>query len=288
MFTTYIILGIVIRFSGEANTNWNEIKKVRDDQGKEHDETEELTAHETYFENQYYILGAKSGPEIKLETGEHSYPFSCVLPPTLPSSFEGEFGHVRYTIKVTLDRPWKFDQDTKMAFTVISPLDLNQNARLKVCIYNIHLCNIHIVITYNKYSFQDPTKLELEKTFCCFCCKSGPLAVSVLIPVSGYVPGQNIPITAEVDNASNINVDRLKIVLRKIVVFKTNTPRRDIKKDKITIAEISVGPVEAHGSKTWQQNIEIPPLPPSNLINCGIIDLDYELKVCFFNYHSLY
>lgn len=134
-FINYIILGIVIRFSGEANTNWSETKKVRDDQGKEHDETEELTAHETYFENQYYLLGAKSGPEIKLEAGEHSYPFSCVLPPTLPSSFEGEFGHVRYTIKVTLDRPWKFDQDTKMAFTVISPLDLNQNARLKVCIY---------------------------------------------------------------------------------------------------------------------------------------------------------
>lgn len=137
--------------------------------------------------------------------------------------------------------------------------------------------------TYIK--FQEPTKLELEKSFCCFCCKSGPLAVNILIPVSGYVPGQNIPITAEVDNASNINVDRLKIVLRKIVVFKTNTPRRDMKKDKITISEISVGPVEAHGSKTWQQSIEIPPLPPSNLINCGIIDLDYELKVCaYFNF----
>lgn len=141
--------------------------------------------------------------------------------------------------------------------------------------------------THIKYSFQEPMKLELEKSFCCFCCKSGPLAVTILIPFSGYVPGQNIPITAEVDNASNINVDRLKIVLRKIVVFKTNTPRRDMKKDKITIAEISVGPVEAHGSKTWQQNIEIPPLPPSNLINCGIIDLDYELKACIFNYFSL-
>lgn len=105
------------------------------------------------------------------------------------------------------------------------------------------------------------------------------MSAIILIPATGYVPGQSIPITAEVDNASNVNVDRLKIILRKCVEFKTNTPRRDIKKEKTTIAEIAIGPVAAHDSKNLQQNIEIPPLPPSNLINCGIIDLDYELKV---------
>lgn len=122
----------MIRFVGEANTHWSETKKVTDEHGKEHDETEELTGHEEYFENHYYLVGAKSGNEITLPAGDHTYPFTCALPQNLPSSFEGEFGHVRYTIKVTLDRPWKFDQDTKMAFTVISPLDLNQNTRLAV------------------------------------------------------------------------------------------------------------------------------------------------------------
>lgn len=131
-----MFVGIVIRFLGEANTSWSETKKVRDEHGKEHDETEELTGHEEYFENHYYLLGAKNGSEINLPAGDHTYPFTCVLPGTLPSSYEGEFGHVRYTIKVTLDRPWKFDQDSKMAFTVISPLDLNQNARLKVCAHH--------------------------------------------------------------------------------------------------------------------------------------------------------
>lgn len=60
-------------------------------QGKEHDETEELTGHEEYFENHYYLLGAKSGGEINLPAGEHTYPFTCALPPTLPSSFEGTY-----------------------------------------------------------------------------------------------------------------------------------------------------------------------------------------------------
>lgn len=125
-------LGIVIRFLGEANTSWSETRKVKDDQGKEHDETEWLNGHEEYFEIHFYLLGSKNGPEITLPAGVHTYSVTCALPPTLPSSFEGKWGHIRYTIKVTLDRPWKFDQDTKMAFTVISPIDLNLNPQLKV------------------------------------------------------------------------------------------------------------------------------------------------------------
>lgn len=90
----------------------------------------------TFCAKNFLILSLPliQGSETELPAGTHSYPFTCALPPTLPSSFEGEFGHVRYTIKVTLDRPWKFDQDMKMAFTVISPVDLNVNPRVKVCV----------------------------------------------------------------------------------------------------------------------------------------------------------
>lgn len=105
------------------------------------------------------------------------------------------------------------------------------------------------------------------------------MAAIVIVPVTGYVSGQTISFTAECDNASNVKVNSLKFILRKVVSFHTNQPRRETKKDKITIAELSVGPVEAAASNTWNQQMEIPPLPPSNLVNCGIIDLDYEIKV---------
>lgn len=74
------------------------------------------------------------GGEIEIQSGEHKFPFTCTLPTNLPSSFESDFGHVRYTVKATLDRPWKFDQDVKSPFTVITPLDLNQEPRAAVCI----------------------------------------------------------------------------------------------------------------------------------------------------------
>lgn len=70
--------------------------------------------------------------EVELAQGEYSYPFQCQLPPTLPSSFEGEFGHIRYTVKAVMDRPWKFDSDAKAAFTVVAPLDLNTVPQAKV------------------------------------------------------------------------------------------------------------------------------------------------------------
>jgi hypothetical protein len=50
----------------------------------------------------------------------------------LPSSFEGEHGSVRYTIKATLDRPWKFDHEVTVPFKVVTPIDLNFNNKAKV------------------------------------------------------------------------------------------------------------------------------------------------------------
>lgn len=64
--------------------------------------------------------------EYILKPGLHTFPFSFVLPLEIPSSFEGEHGHVRYIAKGTIDRSWSFNDHTKRAFTVIGLLDLNK------------------------------------------------------------------------------------------------------------------------------------------------------------------
>lgn len=56
----------------------------------------------------------------------------------------------------------------------------------------------------------------MEKTFCCLFCASPPLTVDVRAPVSGYCPGQKIPITIDIENKSNVQLHLVKIFLRKV------------------------------------------------------------------------
>ncbi|XP_026462626.1 arrestin domain-containing protein 17-like, partial [Ctenocephalides felis] len=144
----------------------------------------------------------KTGAEVELPYGKHTFNFMCALPALLPCSYEGGTGFVRYTIKVTLDRPWKFDQTSKAAFTVISALDLNMDPRYRL-----------------------PVMMESSKTFWCGCT-SGPLFVSVQLPQSGYAPGQEIPVACNISNDSRVNVEFVQIKITKIAKFHSRHPHK--------------------------------------------------------------
>ncbi|XP_066581032.1 arrestin domain-containing protein 17-like [Prorops nasuta] len=250
------VRGISIKIKGEANTKWSSDKREMDERGNYETETETVRGYENYFETKYYLVGSASGVEIEIQQGEHRFPFSCALPATLPSSFESDYGHIRYTVKATLDRPWKFDQDVKAAFTIVDPLDLN-----------------HIPSAF------EPVNEEMSKTFCCLCCGSPPLTVNYSLPVRGYVPGQTMPIKVNVENSSGVRVIELKLKLYKVVTYRAAIPRFDTKVEEITVKQVSRGPIDGNETMEYEQGLDIPPLPPSNLANCGIIDLSYVLEV---------
>ena len=78
---------------------------------------------------------------------EYTLPFEFHIPSeNLPSSVEGNFGHVRYWIRALIDRPWRFDIITKAFFTVIEHVDINVAPRLLVSIKNLHLFNFMILL----------------------------------------------------------------------------------------------------------------------------------------------
>lgn len=250
------VRGIHVKFKGEAHTEWSESKEEQDAEGKTQSTDTIHTGNEEYFQITYYLLGSNTGNEIEIPAGKQVYNFTCALPPVLPSSFEGPYGFVRYTVKITLDRPWKFDQESKMALTVINAMDLNLNP-----------------------SYREPVHFQMEKTFCCFCCASPPLCVDVRAPVSGYCPGQVIPITIDIENKSNVQLHLVKIFLRKVVTYRATSPSSVTKKTKDVILTVQEGPAPVGTTKHWNLSMEVPPIPPSNLVNCNIIDLDYDLKV---------
>ncbi|KAJ1521956.1 hypothetical protein ONE63_002287 [Megalurothrips usitatus] len=251
------IRAITVVFKGEAEVKWSESETKQDSQGKDYTDYTDYKANETYYENQFYLVGSANG-ELEIPAGEHSYPFSCQIPLSAPSSFEGEHGHIRYTAKAVLDRSaWKFNSECKAAFTVVAPLDLNTLPQVK-----------------------EPIEFENSKSFCCFWCKSGPLTLTVRLPVSGYVPGQTIPFQIEIENGSNIRIHPINCVLRKEVKWHAQTPIQKTKISKTTLADIAVDDeVNPHDSKSFSKDIVVPAVPPSNLSNCGIIDLEYILKI---------
>lgn len=61
-----IFKGIIIKCTGEAQTEWSEEETKKDQEGKEHTETTALNGHEEYFTIQYYLLGGKNSKFLQI------------------------------------------------------------------------------------------------------------------------------------------------------------------------------------------------------------------------------
>lgn len=194
---------------------------------------------------------------MEIEPGTYQYNFQAALPALLPTSFEAKHGSIRYLITVVIDRPWKFDLTYKVAFTVLKQLDLNyENPALKI-----------------------PTKMEIIKTFYCGFCKTAPLCLAASIPMSGFVPGQNVSVSVDINNESRIDIDDIKISLKKIIFYNSQTPSRKTKEEILTEAEIRYGGIQKRGRGSFEQNLVIPAVPPSNLNYCRVLNVSYEVHV---------
>lgn len=225
--------------------------------GKNHTRIVHYKGREDYLSSITYLIGSPHANEIEILPGLHTYNFACLLPNILPSSFEGVYGHIRYTVKVTFERPWKFDQTYKVGFTVLKQLDLN----------------------YDNPDLRLPVHAESIKYFCCWPCKSGPLVLNVTLPIAGFVPGQSIPISLVIDNESRENVEEITFKLKKIVRCFSQTPRVKCKEEKGVVVMKRSGGVEKHQKKRYQHSLLIPALPPTNLNLCKIIQISYVLKI---------
>ncbi|XP_048733656.1 arrestin domain-containing protein 3-like [Ostrea edulis] len=243
---------ISLAFVGKSNVHWSERQGSSDNR-----HTVFYTATEYYFNNVVCVFGKGlgGGDEHFLQPGQHVFPFSFVLPPNLPSSFEGGKGHVRYTIRVSIDRPWRFDDNTHtiLAFTVLSALDLNQEP-----------------LATNGADATD------SKMLCCWCCESGPITGTIKVNRVGYVPGESVYFEASVQNMSN-RACRMYATLDMVTTFHATT------KSCNSFYRINTTPhqdLQPGDSEVWGgERFILPPLPPSYLAGCNIIDVRYILKL---------
>ena len=69
---------------------------------------------------------------VKLEPGDHNHTFEFPIPTNVPSSIEGSFGHIRYTVQVVIDVPLRLNKKLKETITVINAINLNDDLSLRV------------------------------------------------------------------------------------------------------------------------------------------------------------
>ncbi|KAK7861788.1 hypothetical protein R5R35_011960 [Gryllus longicercus] len=245
---------IEIKFFGASEVKWQEHYTQR--QGNRNvTRTIVYYAQEVYIDNTACVLGGQDG-DTTLPPGEYTYHFALVLPPALPSSFEGTIGHVRYTVKAKIVRPWRFNHESKVAYSVLSVLDLNNVANIQV-----------------------PLTASVEKTLCCMCCRSGPVALAASLPFSGFVPGQRVQMLLEVDNQSSSQVTVKCSLVQKVMYTAASGFNVKSMEARITVEQETLGVVEKKGSKNFQSGMVIPPLPTSFLLYCNCIEIAYFLEV---------
>ncbi|XP_076472508.1 arrestin domain-containing protein 3-like [Babylonia areolata] len=248
--------GVRLRFEGKAYVHWTEQHSTGSGKDRR-TETRHYSASEAYFNQDVLLYGIwqnQGSNTTKLPRGRHTFPFCFILPPNLPSSFEGAHGYVRYSVKGIIDKPWKFDHTCKRAFTVISILDLNadQNAQMPVEGHN-------------------------QKMICCLCCASGPIVATFRLERRGYVPGEAIALFADIENNSNRQMDRSYVELSMITTFHATSKSRSSSKD---VGKVTQGVINEGQSFSWEgQQFVLPPLPPSYLVGCSIIDIRYILQL---------
>lgn len=245
------VRSVYLKIEGYAKCSWT-VSKGRGSNRR----SITYKGREDYLNQVTYLLGSEGGPQVELAAGITTYTFACMLPENLSSSFEGKYGHIRYSCKAVLDRPWKADKEYRLSFSVIKSEDLNAIPSLTI-----------------------PTKSEIVRHFYCCCFKSKPFYMSASIPFSGYVPGQKIDLTIFMNNQSNIMVEGTKVSLERNTQYISSNPRKKIRSELLAVKEVYGAGMTKAGSGEVKISLVVPPLSPTNTNYSRVITTCYQLRV---------
>ena len=195
--------------------------------------------------------------QVTLPVGSHYYNFSFQLPDRLPASFE--FGSpsrsfIRYCLVVTVHRPRRFAFKRQAAFVILERININDAALLRFM------------------------RSENEKQRGCYCCTSGPLALSATVDRMGYCSGETIIVSAVAENHSDRQLSGMRIRLICLISLLPNS--RCVKRYEITLRQIITGRVIPPGERHPWPNVtmDVPPLPET-VNTCSVLARDYYVDV---------
>ncbi|XP_037078681.1 arrestin domain-containing protein 3-like [Pollicipes pollicipes] len=181
----------------------------------------------------------------------------CLLgdPSPLPPAFSGRHGFVRYTVSAVLRRQQPLPQLSRVAaFSVVPELDVNLASDVL-----------------------RPRRSHSSRHLCGFCCRTGPLTVSVEVSRRGFAPGQVIPVSAEAMNISGRTMASTSLSLLQLVTYSSSGSSSSRLLDRRLVSRDERGPLPPGEAETFARlQFLVPPLPPT--FACRLLDVRYAVE----------
>ncbi|PAA69605.1 hypothetical protein BOX15_Mlig025787g1, partial [Macrostomum lignano] len=245
---------IYVKLFGNSYVHWTERK-----QSGKSSYTKHYSSEEIYIEQKVPVFTPSgTGPNAEHHpAGEYYYPLTFQIPPTAPNSFEGDVGRIRYYVKASIDRPWKFDNYTQAFYTVIRDFDLNTRPMDAIGPFS----------TENEFDVN-----------CCYCfnCCFGKLLVRVQLPKRGFVPGEQVRVTGEIANTSGTELESVSLEIYQRCVFHATSKSRSTTR----VASSVELPGVAKGASIYLDHLlPVNPMPSSHIEGCNNIEMFYYFRV---------
>ncbi|XP_072381137.1 arrestin domain-containing protein 4-like isoform X1 [Diabrotica undecimpunctata] len=208
--------------------------------------------------NRFLDLRLRLLGESSLQSGVYEYPFYFPLPAGIPSSFEGEWGSITYTLKAVVDMPLAFNYKDKFTLTVTVPIDFNKIRRELQLMPIVH---------------------QNEKIVCCWCCASEPITINLFLEKDAFVLGEMAKVNVEITNWSNTNVEEFILTLNRVTMYHCELEGARHTKEQELIGFQNATGVGAHGKRTYTVNFQIPTtISVYNLTPCQLIKQIFILR----------
>lgn len=212
---------------------------------------------ETYLNFQSILLGRapfQNGSDVKLLPGNYNFPFQFPLPSYgIPTSFEGDYGSVRYWLDAVVDRPWRTDLNTRSPLVIVERVQIRDPA------------------------FLEPRVKQEDRMLGWPCCPSGQLYTKARIDRLAFCPGQEVKISGIVNNESGKQVVGFEAQLVQKVLFKAPENTTRTVTEKLYFVKMERGLAPGDQTNVEFDSFVIPSVQPTTK-GFGCIDISYEIR----------
>ena len=238
---------ITIQFTGKSYAS---LTNRRNSESPEKDKDSNST--EAYVDLSYILWNSQDFPNGKLTPGQHSWPFSFAIPQTAPSSFEGGFGSIRYTLEGRI-----VTGSNKSSHAVEARVPVQQ------------------LVVYTDPELRRPQHQEVTKRISGLCCSSQPIVLRAVVPKTTFYTGESFKLQVSLENGSSHRI-AVSASIKQDVKFAANGKH---KWEGKTIATAASTDAEPRETRDWEPTIEVPPVDVVDEGSCGNIKITHSLIV---------